>query len=189
MNDESLSDEMVRNLQRRTAQLPREIPPPADAWESLAARIDAERLSVTPLQRPGRAAFWQQPLFLAAAALTLVAASSIITSMVLSRSTRSAPLTATSMSTPGTLAQFTAVENDYIATTNRLSAALETGSELSPATIAKLRESLRIIDGAILEARRALAADPANRELMEMLKTSYGQKVDLLRRTTEMGQS
>jgi hypothetical protein len=70
---------------------------------------------------------------------------------------------------------------------NDLSAALESQKEsLSPETIRTLRESIKIIDAAILEARSALAADPANKTLMEMLANSYEQKVDLLKRTTEM---
>ena len=71
-----------------------------------------------------------------------------------------------------------------------LSALIERGqTELSPETIVKLKESLRVIDGAIVEARRALAADPGNKLLIEMLSASYSQKVDLLRRTTAMGET
>jgi hypothetical protein len=88
------------------------------------------------------------------------------------------------------LAQFTALENDYIATVNQLTAVLDSRqSDLSPETVAKLRESVRVIDAAIIEARRALAQDPSNKDLMEMLAASYTQKVDLLKRTTAMGES
>jgi hypothetical protein len=91
---------------------------------------------------------------------------------------------------PASLAQFTVVESDYLRAVNDLSATLDAESDsLSPETIAKLRESLKIIDAAILEARNALAADPANRTLIRMLSTSYEQKVDLLKRTTEMARS
>ena len=190
MNDDSVNDDMLRELQKRTAQLPREIDPPGDAWARIAAHIgDDERETANDVAKTRSPAFWQRPLFLAAAGVTLVVGSSLVTSIVFSRVTPVSPPQAARVSTPGTLAQFTATENDYIATANKLSAALESDSDLSPATVAKLRESIGIIDEAILEARRALAADPANRDLMEMLKTSYGQKVDLLRRTTEMGQS
>jgi hypothetical protein len=93
-------------------------------------------------------------------------------------------------SSPATLAEFTARENDYIATVNALSTTIESAHvELAPETIEKLKQSIRVIDGAILEARRALAQDPSNKALIEILSTSYNQKVDLLRRTAEMGQS
>ncbi len=190
MNDETLNEEMLRDLHRRTAQLRREIEPPDDAWAGIAAQIDMDnRENATIGAKQGHHAFWQHPLFLAAAALFLIAGSSLITTAVSTREMPVSPLPIARVSAPATLAQFTAMENDYIATANKLSAALETDSELSPATIAKLKKSVGVIDEAILEARRALAADPANRDLMEMLKTSYGQKVDLLRRSTEMGQS
>jgi hypothetical protein len=57
---------------------------------------------------------------------------------------------------------------------------------LAPETVAQLKASLRTIDEAILEGRGALARDPANKLLIEMLSASYRQKVDLLRRSTEM---
>jgi hypothetical protein len=92
-----------------------------------------------------------------------------------------------SNSGPASLAQFTVVESDYLRAVNDLSATLESEQgSLSPETIAKLRESIKVIDAAILEARNALAADPANRTLIQMLANSYEQKVDLLKRTTEM---
>ena len=57
---------------------------------------------------------------------------------------------------------------------------------LSPETVVQLRASLHAIDDAIIEARNALARDPANKLLVEMLSSNYRQKVDLLRRTTEL---
>jgi ABC-type sugar transport system ATPase subunit len=59
-------------------------------------------------------------------------------------------------------------------------------ASLAPETVAQLKSSLRTIDEAILEARNALARDPANKTLVEMLSGNYRQKVDLLRRTTEL---
>jgi hypothetical protein len=203
MTDEQLDEDMLRDLQRRTAELPREIAPPEDAWDRIKAQIDME--SKVSLMSPGsrERAFWQRPALLAAAALLLVAGSSLVTALVIGRrmvansgravagaeAPREEAISRSSSTGPATLAEFTAIENDYIGTANRLSAALENGeTQLSPETIAKLRESLRVIDAAILEARRALAEDPSNKALIEMLSTSYSQKVDLLRRTTEMWQ-
>ena len=54
---------------------------------------------------------------------------------------------------------------------------------LAPETVAQLETSLRTIDGAILEARNALARDPANKSLVEMLSSRYRQQVNFLRRT------
>jgi hypothetical protein len=200
MTDDNLNEHMLRDLQKRTAELPREIAPPAGAWTAIKAQIDLE--PVTRLSTRARR-FWQRPEFLAAAALLLVASSSLVTALVIGRRTvanaerpgaasaiRSTPTPRSPAAGHVTLAEFTARENDYIATANELSAVIESGrAELAPETIAKLRESVRIIDAAIIEARRALAADPANQALMEMLSTSYSQKVDLLKRTAAMGET
>ena len=202
MTDDTLDEESLRDLQARTAKLPRSIDPPADAWDRIRAEIERpEAVAVRSIGRVGPA-FWQKPAFLAAAALLLVAGTSIVTAISMARGRElsdvtkipaietPAPNGQRTSGTPATLAEFTAVENDYISTANRLSQILESGeTELSPETILKLKESLRVIDAAILEARRALAADPANTKLIEILSTSYNQKVDLLRRTTEMGRS
>jgi len=192
MTDDILDEDRIRDLEARIAQLPREIEPPAGAWTAIKSEIARKGDA-----RIGRAGFWQQPAFLAAAALLLVTGSSAITAIALGRRAPSetAPGVAARdgarpTATPATLAEFTVVENDYISTANRLSAILESEeTQLTPETIMKLKESLRVIDAAILEARRALAADPANKQLVEMLSTSYNQKLDLLRRTTEMGRS
>ena len=196
MNDEPLTDDMLRDLQRRTAELPREIAPPPEAWAAIKAQIEMDSAS-RGVSSIGRRALWQRPSLLAAAAILLVVGASITTALLMNGRLRSsAPATIAKSDTvsnsgaPATLAEFTAVENDYISTANRLSEVIESGrTDLAPETVAKLKESLRVIDAAILEARRALAADPANKALMEILSTSYSQKVDLLRRTAEMGRS
>ena len=193
MTDETIEQNQLRELLARTAQLPREIEPPADAWEGI-------RTAIAMPQRP-RVAFWQRPAFLLAASLLLVAGSSLVTTLAMSGRTSGNSVAVTPGESarelvshdddaPATLAEFTARENDYISTANRLEAMIESDRvQLAPQTLEKLKESVRVIDAAILEARRALAEDPANTQLMEMLSTSYSQKVDLLERTAQMGRS
>ena len=193
MTEEELDEDMLRDLQVRTAQLPREVTPPESAWNRIAQQIEID--SRHRGSRGNNRALWQRPAFLVAAGLALVAVSSITTFVVLdARDAEPAPQVASiqrpTAASPATLAEFTARENDYIATVNSLSQTIESAHvELAPETIVKLKQSIRIIDDAIIEARRALAADPSNKALIEMLSTSYDQKVDLLRRTAEMGQS
>ncbi len=191
MTEDQLNEDVVRELQAKVAALPREIAPPEEAWGRIRSEI--EKGLVRRTETRGARALFMQPVFLAAAALLLVAGSSIVTYIATGRTAVPNPIraeTVRSGSGPATLAEFASIENDYIGTANRLAAAIEKGeTQLSPETIAKLNESLRVIDAAILEARRALAEDPANKTLIEMLSTSYSQKVDLLKRTTEMWQS
>jgi hypothetical protein len=88
---------------------------------------------------------------------------------------------------PATLVAFTIEENTYLRNVAVLQDLLDQQQALlAPETVAQLKASLRTIDEAILEARNALARDPANKTLIEMLSGTYRQKVDLLRRTTEM---
>lgn len=193
MTEAPLDEHMLRDLQKQAADLPREIAPPDVAWARIKAQIDMETEFRTMTRAPRERVFWHRPAFLAAAAVLLVAAASLSTALMLGRKviakTTQQAVTARA-SGPSTLTEFAAIETDYIGTANKLSAAIESGdTQLSPETIAKLRESLSIIDAAIVEARRALAADPANKTLIEMLSTSYDQKIDLLKRTTEMGRS
>jgi hypothetical protein len=193
MKDDTIDEAKLRDLMNEVSALPTSIEPPADAWSKIRAEIVKADLS-----EKARIRYWQRPVFLAAAALALVAGTSAVTAIAINRRgasvTREAErqiATAPDTSTgPASLAQFTVVESDYLRAVNDLSATLdsEQGS-LSPETIAKLRASIKIIDSAILEARNALAADPANKTLIQMLAKSYEQKVDLLKRTTEMARS
>lgn len=182
---------MLKDLQARARALPREIEPPIEAWSAIKAEIEKPAASIS---LPQTQRFWQRPAFLAAAGLLLIAGSSLVTVAVVhdrdSRATMVATKNTMRTSDPSTFAEFASVENDYIGTANQLSAVLENErTTLSPETVAKLKQSLEVIDAAILEARRALAADPANKAIVEMLRTSYDQKLDLLKRTTEMGRS
>ena len=196
MTEDSGDSEMLRELQRETAKLPREIAPPEEAWKKIKAQIDMEAQLVATMPMHSRErAFWQRPAFLAAAGLILVAGASLMTALALGRriiANTASPVAVTTPAAPAdaTLAEFAAREKDYITVSNQLSEIIESGkTELTPETIAKLKQSLSVIDGAIAEARRALAADPGNKTLMEMLSASYSQKVDLLRRSSARGES
>lgn len=190
-------EEMLKDLETRARALPREIAPPDDAWNAIKVEIEKVAPLSAPASRPLTQRFWQYPAFLAAAGLLLVAGSSLITIAVIrdrvqqpGNAVAAENGTPRSERGPATFAEFASVENDYISTVNQLSAVLESEkTSLSPETVSKLKRSLAVIDAAILEARRALAADPANRAIVEMLNTSYNQKLDLLRRTTEMGRT
>jgi hypothetical protein len=140
-----------------------------------------------------RSGLWQRRYVLAAAGVLIAVLSSVGTSLYM----KSRYLTASNSTgvagsfsgdaTPATLAAFTIEENNYLRTASMLQDLLDQQeASLAPETVAQLKASLRTIDEAILEARNALARDPANKLLVQMLSASYRQKVDLLRRTTEL---
>jgi anti-sigma factor RsiW len=182
--------EEVKGLERiraRAAELPKEIDPPAEAWGNIKAAIEKDQASLAPARRDRFAQ--RHPIVLAIAASIVVAIlSSVGTASYLKlRASRSGSGIVTDAGTPATFAAFTIEENNYLRTVGALQDVLDQQeSALAPETVAQLRASLRTIDEAILEARNALARDPANKVLIDMLSSNYRQKVDLLRRTTEM---
>jgi anti-sigma-K factor RskA len=183
--------EEVQALQRvlaRAADLPKSIEPPAEAWENIKAAIQKDEASIAHTRHERFGA--RHPALLALAASIVVAIlSSVGTAAYLKvRFSSSTSIASnTESGTPANFAAFTIEENNYLRTVSALQDVLDQQeSVLAPETVAQLRASLRTIDEAILEARNALARDPANKVLIDMLSANYRQKVDLLRRTTEM---
>ena len=81
-----------------------------------------------------------------------------------------------------------ALEAQYSVVSEDLLGALEQArSRLSPETMATIERNLRIIDAALDETRQALAQDPGNAALGQMVVAAWRQKVDLLRRAAALG--
>jgi anti-sigma factor ChrR (cupin superfamily) len=184
--------ESLQAVVARARELPRSIEPPAEAWTGIRSAIARDENAV---REPSSAVRFgeRRRLYLVAAAVVLAAVlSSAGTAWYLSARNPAGNLSAamaanTSSETPATLAAFTIEENNYLRTASRLQDLLDQQEgSLAPETVAQLRASLHAIDDAIIEARNALARDPANKLLVEMLSSSYRQKVDLLRRSTEL---
>jgi hypothetical protein len=180
--------ESLRQILARAAELPKSIEPPAEAWSTIRQTIERDTDALT--QRRSFAGYRWTPWAMAAAGLVVAALSSGGTFLYVMRDGRDMAVSSqptTPGETPPNLAAFTLEENNYLRTASTLQDLLDSQqAALAPETIAQLKASLRTIDEAILEARNALARDPANRILVEMLSASYRQKVDLLRRSTEM---
>lgn len=184
----------LRELLERARALPRAIEPPDDVWTDIRSELEHRKTSQSI--ESGRRAWWRRSStwVLAAAAVVLVASSSAITAVVLGRADDE-HATATASSTderhpaslPATLAL---VEAGYDGTARELQASLSLQRHrLSPSTIATVERSLRIIDSAIVEARRALVEDPSNRALVDIFAANYERKLELLRRATELTSS
>ena len=183
--------ESLKKILARAADLPRSIDPPAEAWTNIRMAILREENAVSSrgAATVGRTV-WRRPWVMAAAAAVVVAVlSSGTTALYLNSRARSAPdeRTVSETATPRTYAEFMIDENNYLRQASMLQDLLDQQeTALAPETVAQLKASLRTIDEAILEARNALARDPSNKLLIEMLSANYKQKVDLLRRSTEM---
>jgi anti-sigma-K factor RskA len=184
--------ESLKRILAQAADLPRSIDPPAEAWSNIRAVIERDKQAVAA-HSSSAIHLWRRPYALAAAAALLVIMSSAGTALYMSsRASNGSSASAVASSptggaTPATLAAFTIEENTYLRNVAVLQDLLDQQeASLAPETVAQLKASLRTIDEAILEARNALARDPANKMLIEMLSGTYRQKVDLMRRTAEM---
>jgi hypothetical protein len=185
--------ESLKGILARAADLPKSIDPPAGAWLNIRAAIERDKEAVATNQGIRSRDFWRQPYVLAAAMLLVAVLSSGGTALYMSsrgvtgNSSPSILVVASEAGTPATFAAFAIEENNYLRNVAVLQDLLDKQEgSLAPETVAQLKSSLRTIDEAILEARNALARDPANKMLIEMLSGTYRQKVDLLRRTAEM---
>ena len=182
----------LKRILARAADLPKSIDPPAETWSNIRAAIERDVKAVAGHDVSSTPGVWRRPYMLAAAAILVAVLSSTGTAFYMS--SRSANANSSNSlagnavgATPATLVAFTIEENNYLRNVAVLQDLLDQQeASLAPETVAQLRASLRTIDEAILEARNALARDPANKTLIEMLSGTYRQKVDLLRRTTEM---
>jgi hypothetical protein len=185
--------ESLKRIVARAAELPKSIDPPAGAWSNIWSAISRDESAVRAVDSVSLG-IWQRRYVLAAAAILVAVLSSAGTAVYMNghysgarRSGGTAANNSSAEATPATLAAFTIEENNYLRTVSMLQDLLDQQEpSLAPETVAQLKSSLRTIDEAILEARNALARDPANKLLVEMLSANYRQKVDLLRRTTEL---
>lgn len=166
-------------LRGEAARLPRSIQPTRDLWPDIDSALD---------RRLRDRSLWSLRYPLAAAAVLLIAISSTLTLLLHDRGPQQARPETTVLSGPAVPAdallasQWRAVEEEYLRATAELLDALESARpELPPATIELIERNLRIIDAAIQESRSALAADPANRDIVQLLAAGYEKKLELLR--------
>ena len=150
--------------------LARSLPPEGDLWPAIHARL-RPRGTRGRLVVPG----W----LLAAAAVLLVAVSSGVTLLLVRSGSRAvAPVTATALAP---------LEVQYAGAAAELSAALEQSrTRLSPETLRIIERNLAVIDSALAESRRALSADPGNAALERLVIAAWQQKMDFLRRATDL---
>jgi hypothetical protein len=174
-----------------THDLPESLTPPADLWNDVRATIEAGKVAHFPLGVVPAASrgFWVTPGRLAAAAVLLVAVTASLTGIVMT----SQPATQTQIVEQAPLAvsvSWQASERVFQANVLALREQLEAlHDHLAPETLVKVERALATIDLAIAEGREALLRDPANAALSELVASNYRQKIELLRRMTQLASS
>jgi anti-sigma factor RsiW len=181
--------EELRAVATRAAALPGLPPPATDLWPAIEARLATpRRILALPARGPGRRFSFTLPQ-LAAAALLLVMLSSASVWVALSRrpvapspATRTSPTAASAMVTAQPAGFEAAGYDAAIADLQKVLA--EHRSALDPATVKTIEQNLAIIDQATEQARKALAADPANPYLNGHLAEQLKRKMMVLRQAT-----
>jgi anti-sigma factor RsiW len=152
-------------------RLAKSVEPAVDLWPEIRTRLRTRDRGGRGITVPRWA--------LAAAAVLLIAVSSGVTAVLL-RAPHAGP-------TVSTAEAVSPLEASYASASAELATALDRArGKLAPATIAIIERNLAVIDGALAESRRALAADPGNAALERLVIAAWQQKVDLLRRAAAL---
>jgi anti-sigma factor RsiW len=168
-------------------ELPQAVAPPADLWNEVRATIESGKVAHLPTGTGALLArgWWVTPQRLAAAAVVLMAVTATLTSVALNA--RQAPMVAGGPPVVTVSASWQASERAFQASVLELRAGLEVlHDHLAPETLTKVERALATIDLAIAEGREALLRDPANAALSELVASNYRQKIELLRRLTQL---
>lgn len=175
----------VRELVTAARGLPRDVAPPPAVWSALR-----ERMAREPVGRLATRRWWHNGWMATAAAILLVVGTAVLMPRAPGKAKGSQPPAPTPVAVRPLPVVLMAVDKNYAATVAELRETLdEQRRTLSPATVRTVERSLAVIDSAIAEARSALASDPANQALVDILSAHYERKLDLLQRATELSSS
>jgi len=181
--------EQLRGVVARAATL-EDRGPTRDLWSKVAREIEVERAARDVAPRRARRLSFSVPQLLAASiALMLLSASAVWLTVAHRVTGGTSQQTAAGRTPEGgpTTRVAWATDPRYDAAIAELQAALQAGrrnGQLDSATIRIVEHNLAIIDTAIVQARRALAADPGSAYLNHHLADTMRRKMDLLRQAT-----
>jgi hypothetical protein len=174
----------VRELISSAHALSRDIAPPPEVWTALRDRVARE----SGFRHASRR-WWHNGWLATAAAILLVVGTAILTPN-LARRGKAKAKAVESRPVAAQPVVLLAVDRNYASTVAELRATLDAQRPaLAPSTVRAVERSLAVIDSAIAEARQALASDPANQALVDILSAHYERKVDLLQRASELSSS
>lgn len=170
----------VRTLMTRLREAPAPAHNGADLWPEIRSRIEREKIVQLPAADAPRAAsprtkWWLLIAGGVAAALLLIVA----LPQMRQRGKAVQPTAAVTVELQLVADSARAYEREATILLNELELRR---AMLPPHRRATLDRDLKIIDGAILELKEAIARDPNNPALRRLLASSYKQKVDLLKR-------
>lgn len=178
-----MNDDRRDPILDRAGKLPRQLPPSRDLWPDIRARIGEERAG------PGRRVPWF-PAALAASVVIAVAAVALL------RATGPSPAPGTAIAgrlpappTPASFGPSATLGDNYQAARASLTTELEQRLEaLPPESREVVVRNLAAIQAAVAEINAALAGDPGNVFLQQLLMDAYHDELAVLadlRRVTD----
>jgi tetratricopeptide (TPR) repeat protein len=172
--------EALQRVAARAAALP-DVPPDADLWPGIAARISPPQAG-TSAKQPRRFAFTMPQLIAASLALMVLSGGMV---WVARLGGPQSDFPATTATGPAAVTPAGFADSTYDAAVADLQKTLETDrARLDKETLRVFEENLGTIDRAIDQCRAALAADPASAYLNTYLAETLARKLSLLRRAT-----
>jgi anti-sigma factor RsiW len=193
-NCSSCRDRVVRleELLATAAAVPTELPPPEDLWPSLKDRIEFTKIAAIPEGPPGLASprpWWTTTSVALGIAAVLVLITATVTAILVAPQPQVRPPggeSETIVAPANAPVRVRMVIADYEGLTDRLAREFaRLRHRLPPETIASVESNLRIIDEALAEIQDVLSQEPDNAALLQLLETTYRQKVSVLEHATE----
>jgi hypothetical protein len=194
--DERRPQDAAARLDARLRELPLEVAPGRDLWPDIAARIDEHAATVAPAtNRP--AWLWQ-----AVAAVVLVAGSSLLTASLLDRNrpvqqaavpvapASGSAVSDTAVALPAAFGPAGQLDPGYVAARRQLTQVLDRRiATLPPSARAKLEFNLGEMRRAADEINAALAEQPGDPLLEELLLKTYQDELAVLSNVSQLTNS
>jgi hypothetical protein len=196
-HDEQMPGQADAKLDARLGSLPLEVEPRRDLWPAITSRIES---GAAPVAGPARRPAW---MWQAAAAVILVAGSSLLTASLLDRKTpavqsagqpTAAPARAVAAdgaaAMPAAFGPSGTLDDEYLVARQQLTRMLdERIAALPPSARAKLEFNLGEMRRAADEINAALAAQPGDPLLEELLLKTYQDELAVLSNVSELTNS
>ena len=190
--DERTTQEAAARLDARLGELPLEVAPGRDLWPDIAARIEEH---AQPLAATTRRPAW---LWQVAAAVVLVAGSSLLTASLLDRdvlmqqsAVQPVPASAhTAVALPAAFGPAGQLDPEYVAARGQLTQLLDQRIAALPTSArAKLEFNLGEMRRAADEINAALAEQPGDPLLEELLLKTYQDELAMLSNISQLTNS
>jgi hypothetical protein len=194
--DERTAQDAAAQLDARLGELPLEVAPGRDLWPDIAARIEGQ---AQPVASTARRAAW---LWQAAAAVVLVAGSSLLTASLLDRSVlmqqSAAPAVPANahaasdaaVAMPAAFGPAGQLDPEYVAARRQLTQMLDQRIAALPTSArAKLEFNLGEMRRAADEINAALAEQPGDPLLEELLLKTYQDELAVLSNISQLTNS